>query len=271
MRIVLIKAIFLGFLSLAASLAICFSIVPLLGGQVDGLGLMMAVLCPLAIAIPVSAFHFHQSEKLRRAEAAAADALLRLARAYEELRLQSRLDGLTNVLSRQAFQEDLAGFSRASMSGGLLFLDLDHFKSINDRYGHAAGDEVLRKVGEVLNAHCGRYDIAGRLGGEEFVLFFGELAAEGMFECCERIRLAIAHLEVRAASGAIVHVSASIGAVYCEAGFDAEDCLDAADMNLYAAKAGGRNTVALAAQAEAQKASRPPARMLEDRAPRGAV
>lgn len=247
MRIVLIKAVLTGFLSLAASLAICFSIVPALGGQVDGLGLMMAIVCPLTIATPVSAFHFRQSEKLRRAEAAAADALLRLAGAYEELWLQSRRDGLTNVLNRQAFQEDLAGFGKSGMSGGLLFLDLDHFKSINDRYGHAAGDEVLRGVGRVLNAHCGRGDVAGRLGGEEFVLFFGGLAAEDMPERSEAIRLAIAHLDVRVSSGAAVRVSVSIGAVWCEAGFDAEKCLDAADRNLYAAKANGRNMVAFAA------------------------
>ncbi|TXI10822.1 MAG: GGDEF domain-containing protein [Rhizobium sp.] len=247
MRIVLIKAILTGFLSLAASLAICFSLVPVLGGQVDGLGLMMAILCPLTIATPVSAFHFHQSEKLRKAEATAADALLRLGKAYEELRAQSRLDGLTNILNRQAFQQDLAGFSKGNIAGGLLFLDLDHFKSINDRYGHAIGDEVLRKVGQLLTAHCGRSDIAGRLGGEEFVLFFGGLALETMLGRCEEIRLAIAHLDVRTASGAIVQVSASIGAVYCDMGFDAEDRLDAADRNLYAAKASGRNTVALAA------------------------
>jgi len=246
MRVVLLKAILTGFLSLAASLAICFSIVPLFGGQVDGLGLMMAIICPLTIAIPTSSFHFHQSEKLRRAETAAADALLRLAKAYEELRLQSRLDGLTNVFNRQAFQEDLAGFSKAGISGGLLFLDLDHFKSINDRYGHATGDEVLRKTGQILNAHCRPSDMAGRLGGEEFVLFFGNLAAEDMFERCEEIRLAIAQLDVPAPSGAIVRVSTSIGAVYCEGGFDAEDCLNAADSNLYAAKSNGRNTVALA-------------------------
>lgn len=246
MRIVLFKAVLTGLLSLMASLAICFSVVPLLGGQIDGAGLAMAILCPLAIAIPASAVHFRHSEKLRRAESIASSAVMELARAYEVLRLQSRLDGLTNVLNRQTFQRELAGASKMGMSGGLLFLDLDHFKSINDRYGHATGDEVLRKAGQVLNAHCGCGDIAGRLGGEEFVLFFGDMAAENMFKRCEEIRLAIARLDVRAPSGAIVRVSASIGAVYCEAGFEAESCLGAADRNLYAAKASGRNTVAFA-------------------------
>lgn len=246
MRVVLFKAVLSGLLSLAASLAICFSIVPLLGGQVDGAGLLMAIVCPLTIAIPVSAVHFHQSEKLRRAEATAATALVRLAKIYEELRAQSRLDGLTGILNRQTFQKELADISRMGTSGGLLFLDLDHFKSINDRHGHAIGDEVLRKVGQLLSAHCGSGDLTGRLGGEEFVLFFGDLAAEDMFGRCEEVRLAIAQLDVRASTGAIVRVSASIGAVYCEAGFDAEGCLGDADRNLYAAKAGGRNTVALA-------------------------
>ncbi|MFS8045996.1 GGDEF domain-containing protein [Rhizobium sp. BR 314] len=246
MRVVLIKAVLSGLLSLMASLAICFSIVPLLGGQVDGAGLLMAIICPLTIAIPVSAVHFHQAEKLRRAEASAANALVRLARIYEELRVQSRLDGLTGIPNRQTFQKELADISKMGTPGGLLFLDLDHFKSINDRYGHAIGDEVLRKVGRLLSSRCGPGDLTGRLGGEEFVLFFGDLAVGDMFERCEEIRLAVARLDVRASTGATVRVSVSIGAVYCEAGFDAEGCLGDADRNLYAAKAGGRNTVALA-------------------------
>ena len=97
----------------------------------------MTIFCPLAISIPASALHFTQSEKVRRAEAATKEALNKLADAYDALRVQSRTDGLTGTLTRSAFLEELDATSQHGVSGALLFLDLDYFKSINDRYGHA--------------------------------------------------------------------------------------------------------------------------------------
>ncbi|WP_281040463.1 GGDEF domain-containing protein [Rhizobium ruizarguesonis] len=168
MRCIVEKSILTGLLSVFASLALSFIIVPLLGGQVAGAGLFMTIFCPLAISIPASALHFTQSEKVRRAEAATKEALNKLADAYDALRVQSRTDGLTGILTRSAFMEDLDATSQSGISGALLFLDLDYFKSINDRYGHAAGDEALRCTGRILARYQGQSDFAGRLGGEEF-------------------------------------------------------------------------------------------------------
>ncbi|HEY0121217.1 MAG TPA: GGDEF domain-containing protein [Rhizobium sp.] len=243
MRTVLVKSLLTGLLSVLASLALSFSIVPLLGGEVAGAGLFMTIFCPLAISIPASALHFHQSEKVRRAEAATSEALQKLADAYEELRQQSRKDDLTGILTRRAFLGDLEKVSQRQGSGGLLFLDLDYFKSINDQYGHATGDEALRCTGRVLARYQGQSDLAGRLGGEEFALFQCDLTVEEMLGLCEEVREAITRIDLRSPTGSPVRMSASIGAFHCRPGFDPQGCLKAADENLYQAKALGRNMV----------------------------
>lgn len=243
MRRIVEKSIVAGLLSVLASLAISFSIVPLLGGQVAGAGLLMTILCPLAISIPASALHFTQSEKLRRAEAKTKDALNKLADAYEALRIQSRSDGLTGVLTRSAFMEELGITSQRGGVGALLFLDLDHFKSINDRYGHATGDEALRCAGLVLARHQSEPDFAGRLGGEEFGLFQSDLTIEQMRGRCEEVREEIARIVLKTPCGTQVRISTSIGACYCDRGFDPSDRLKAADENLYRAKALGRDRI----------------------------
>ncbi|MFB9951293.1 GGDEF domain-containing protein [Rhizobium puerariae] len=242
MRIVIIKSLVAGLLSVLASLALSFAFVPMMGGQVAGAGLVMTIVCPLAISIPASALHFWQAERIRRAEAVASEALRKLAIAYEELRLQSRRDSLTGLLNRGAFLEELGTFSRQGVTGALIFLDLDHFKSINDRHGHAIGDEVLRQTGQILAAYQGQFDIAGRLGGEEFALFQGSLTVNAMLRRCKELRELIERMDLQPA-GTEVPVSASMGAIHCGTGFDPTDCLKAADINLYEAKALGRNRV----------------------------
>ncbi|MFW8643285.1 GGDEF domain-containing protein [Rhizobium beringeri] len=167
----------------------------------------------------------------------------KLADAYDALRVQSRTDGLTGILTRSAFMEDLDATSQRGLSGALLFLDLDYFKSINDRYGHATGDEALRCTGRILARYQGQSDFAGRLGGEEFGLFQSKLTAAEMLMRCEEIREEIARIDLRSPSGSKVRISASIGVFHCQPGFHPHSCLKAADENLYQAKASGRNMV----------------------------
>jgi GGDEF domain-containing protein len=171
MRRVVQKSIITGLLSVWASLALSFSIVPVLGRQVAGAGLFMTIYCLLAISIPASALHFTQSERVPCAEAATAQALTKLAEAYDALRLQYRMDGLTGILTRSAFMEDLETTSQQGVPGTLLFLDLDYFKSINDRYGHAMGDEALRCAGRVLARYQGQSDSRDGLAAKNSVCF----------------------------------------------------------------------------------------------------
>ncbi len=103
--------------------------------------------------------------------------------------------------------EDLAEMSERGVSAVLLFLDPDHLKMINDRHGHATGDEALRLIGRILSRYKGQSDVAGRLGGEEFGLFQSGLTIEDMHTRCEEIRAEIAAVVLHAASGSRVQIS----------------------------------------------------------------
>ncbi|SFW92340.1 diguanylate cyclase (GGDEF) domain-containing protein [Amycolatopsis australiensis] len=154
--------------------------------------------------------------------------------------------GLYNTSGWHAVAErTLAAAARQRSTFGLLMLDLDHFKQVNDTYGHLAGDAVLRAVAEsIIGAVRGRGDAVGRFGGEEFVVLLPGIAHPDIGAVAERIRRAISALTVQAGQLSITGLSTSIGmAVYPQAGTTLQRLLDAADTALYHAKATGRNKV----------------------------
>jgi diguanylate cyclase (GGDEF)-like protein len=126
-----------------------------------------------------------------------------------------------------------------------IMLDLDHFKQINDTFGHEEGDAVLASVGDVLSSTVRTSDFVGRSGGEEFVALLPGTDAEGALEVAEKLRATIAGVKLTRVDRAI---SASFGvAVHPDVAGDAETLLRLADRALYAAKGSGRNRVELAA------------------------
>ncbi|WP_372669680.1 GGDEF domain-containing protein [Amycolatopsis kentuckyensis] len=154
--------------------------------------------------------------------------------------------GLYNTSGWHALAErTLAAAARQRSTFGLLMLDLDHFKQVNDTYGHLAGDAVLRAVAEaIIAAVRGRGDAVGRFGGEEFVVLLPGIAHPDIGAVAERIRRAVAALKVPVGTLSISGLSTSIGmAVYPTAGTSLQRLLDAADTALYHAKATGRNKV----------------------------
>ncbi|MEV4056128.1 GGDEF domain-containing protein [Amycolatopsis sp. NPDC049688] len=154
--------------------------------------------------------------------------------------------GLYNTSGWHALAErTLAAAARQRGTFGLLMLDLDHFKQVNDTYGHLAGDSVLKAVAQsIISAVRGRGDAVGRFGGEEFVVLLPGIAEPDIGRVAERIRRAISTLKVPAGQLSITGLSASIGiAVYPTAGTSLQRLLDAADTALYHAKATGRNKV----------------------------
>jgi diguanylate cyclase (GGDEF)-like protein len=154
--------------------------------------------------------------------------------------------GLYNTSGWHALAErTLAAAARQGGTFGLLMLDLDHFKQVNDTYGHLAGDAVLKAVAEsIISAVRGRGDAVGRFGGEEFVVLLPGIARPDIGAVAERVRRAISALRVPAGQLAISGLSVSIGiAVYPSAGASLQRLLDAADTALYHAKATGRNKV----------------------------
>jgi diguanylate cyclase (GGDEF)-like protein len=157
-------------------------------------------------------------------------------------------DALTGLPNRRHFQEALdAEMARVQRYGGsfsLALLDLDEFKSFNDRFGHPAGDAVLCELGAHIRAHMRTSDVVARLGGEEFALILVRTNQEGAFQVIERLRAAIESLELRAVNIPGCGVTASIG--IATAPDDAEypaQLVRRADAALYRAKAAGRNCV----------------------------
>jgi diguanylate cyclase (GGDEF)-like protein len=164
----------------------------------------------------------------------------------EELRALASLDGLTGIYNRRHFLElcgkELARSQRYDHPLALLMMDVDRFKRINDSYGHAAGDEVLKQLAATCAAKLRGPDILGRLGGEEFAVAMPECGIEAAERAAERLRRTLAGVEVPSEQGAITF-TISIGVVAWESGEDLAATLDRADKAMYAAKQGGRDRV----------------------------
>ena len=166
----------------------------------------------------------------------------RLAALVAVLADSARTDALTGLRNRRAFEETLqVELERAARSGdpvALLLADLDHFKAINDEFGHPAGDEVLRAVARALEGCVRRVDVAFRIGGEEFAVIAPGTDAASAHLLAERVRLGVAE----AFESAPANVTVSLGvAVYPEHGPDAVSVFAQADAACYQAKARGRN------------------------------
>ena len=163
----------------------------------------------------------------------------------DELEALARLDPLTGLANRRRFEERLAhALGRSRRQGqavALMYMDVDHFKQVNDGFGHAAGDEVLRVFGQRLSACVRSGDLVARLGGDEFVVLVEDLAAPQTAEAIAR-KLIAAMGEGIAVEGAMLHVTTSIGIAYSMHPAVSKTLAAAADAALYAAKRAGRNT-----------------------------
>ena len=167
-------------------------------------------------------------------------------RTEERMRHIARHDGLTTLVNREVFLEHLAGAvdSEALVREGFAvhFIDLDRFKPINDRFGHAIGDKVLAIVAERMRKVTRDVDIVARMGGDEFAMLqFGVVNAEAALGLARRLLLALA--QPMAIEAEQVQVGASIGIALCNApGCEADTLLREADTAMYAAKSAGRDT-----------------------------
>jgi diguanylate cyclase (GGDEF)-like protein len=170
--------------------------------------------------------------------------LLEKNRLLQQLSTTDPLTGLAN--RRQLDEAQEVEFARARRQGlplTAVMLDIDHFKRVNDTFGHPAGDEVIRQVGEAIRGQLRVTDVGGRYGGEEFLLLLG-CPAEGARIVAERLRGDVEALEIRTAEGDSISVTISLGlASQNEAYPSAGAMVAAADGALYEAKAGGRNRV----------------------------
>ncbi len=184
-------------------------------------------------------------------------------RVQELLQHEANHDFLTGLNNRRYFDEQLfVEIERSRRSGlplALLMLDIDHFKGINDTYGHPLGDQVLQLLASELRRQARAGDVLSRYGGEEFMLLMPNASKDSAYRMAERLRIAVERLEINYA-GESVRFTISIGLTNLSGTdiFDAEDMLKQADKALYDAKHNGRNRVEVfSAAAENQADAKP--------------
>lgn len=173
----------------------------------------------------------------------------------DELSELATRDPLTSLHNRREMtrllDEELARAARYHRELALLWIDFDHFKDINDTFGHAAGDAVLKHVSHLLFEGIRGVDAIGRFGGEEFVILLPEMGVEEAREAAERLRLKVFETPVPLETGDTVPLTISIGvSVYPDHGLSSRALCAAADRAMYDAKAAGRNCVMMASRSE---------------------
>lgn len=170
------------------------------------------------------------------------------ARLYARVQRQATTDGLTGLLNHRTGQEKLSEqlriAERYQRNLAVMMIDVDHFKSINDSYGHPAGDAVLKAVAKRIERDCRDVDLPIRYGGEEFLLILPEVNMEGAIIVAERIRKNLAEEEIVFEGLDIIKVTASLGiATFPENARSQQQLLDMADRALYLSKRMGRNQI----------------------------
>ncbi|HXM12410.1 MAG: diguanylate cyclase [Candidatus Sulfotelmatobacter sp.] len=171
-----------------------------------------------------------------------------LIQAQEELRFQANHDALTGIFSRAAIlsllDRELQRAARSAMPTGIMMIDLDHFKTINDTYGHLTGDAVLKEVADRINRAVRSYDSVGRYGGEEFLAVLSNCYPDDLRTVAERIRSAVSDIPIGAETTKLT-VTVSVGGIVTSHATQSLESISAADAMLYEAKRTGGNRVEL--------------------------
>lgn len=216
-----------------------------------GTAIMCWYLIPRALAIPSNTDLRLANDKLLLAqeELVKSNQLLeqRVLARTEELARQAQTDGLTGTLNRAALMEQLTieieRSKRYKHSMSLLMIDLDHFKAVNDTYGHPAGDSVLIEFANIVSNICRSSDRIGRYGGEEFLIVLPETTIDEAKELAERIRLGVMQHHFCESLSLKVEVTCSIGVAKLKSNQSHAELLQMVDEVLYKAKRSGRNRV----------------------------
>ncbi len=164
-------------------------------------------------------------------------------RSAEERATTDSLTGLANrVKFKEFFNQQIAQSKRSKQPLSLLIMDLDHFKKVNDTYGHPAGDAVLKQLADILRNQCREVDLPIRYGGEEFLVVLVNAARKDATRSAERIRKAVANHKFELPDGRVIRCTMSLGAATFPDDTSREELLtEKADQALYGAKSGGRN------------------------------
>jgi diguanylate cyclase (GGDEF)-like protein len=194
------------------------------------------------------------AERVSRMAVSAAE---RIALAFSNLQLRERLldqairDPLTAMFNRRYFEEtaerELRRAEQAGVGTGVMMIDIDHFKRLNDTLGHEAGDVTLRKIGLLLQSNARIEDVSCRYGGEEFLILLPGVSLDTLVSRAGQIREAVKEMEVRFRSNLLGGITVSCGvALFPDHGSNCSELTEAADRALYRAKHEGRDRVVVA-------------------------
>jgi len=231
-------------ISVVASYLLSYSARWALGMEFDWLAWIECFVIPVAIAVPIGWYVFSQAEKLRSAHEGLEFSHRELKRTHARLAFVSRHDQMTGILNRAGFLAQLEQCLERKTGGVLLVLDADHFKAINDRYGHEKGDEALQKIAKALLYSVRRNDIVGRIGGEEFAILLTSTRLTEAEMIAELVRLHVERIPWQVSDPDASRLTVSIGGTELYRRYaKTADALREADRCLYEAKRRGRNCV----------------------------
>ena len=201
----------------------------------------------MLVVLSVGMLALRQFADMRhKLEAIVAERTRSLEQKTRELELQATRDKLTGLFNRRYadayLDQQLARSSRVPRQLSVALADIDLFKQINDSHSHATGDEVLRRVADILRARCRETDVIARYGGEEFLICFPDTTVAEAHQACEQLR---AEIEAYpwVALGLRDKVTISFGVAACMPGLTLQAVINKADTRLYSAKNTGRNRV----------------------------
>ncbi|MEM5493926.1 GGDEF domain-containing protein [Hoeflea sp. AS16] len=202
----------------------------------------LSVVCGFLLVLPIMSRSLRERGKLQRMTESLSVRSLSLEHA-------AVTDGLTGMYNRRYFDEALAeyleAFGQIKKPIGMVILDLDHFKKVNDTHGHDVGDEVLRQVAECLKIFTRYHDVLARLGGEEFAILSPNITESQLYSLSDRIRQAVSELKITNGN-VTLKVTVSAGLAVWDGIETGEELYRRADKQLYEAKRQGRNRVCAA-------------------------
>lgn len=236
MKSALLKA----FVVSAAAALLCVAISMIVGiirGEPAGLvSIALSLFLPLITAFPTMTVVFHRNSQLSKA-------FTDLEKAHQELQARSKIDHMTGLYNREAFFEMMRNVRSRMDAGALLLIDADHFKSINDKYGHTVGDRALKLIAFALQNVTRKGDLVGRVGGEEFCVYLPNASRAAAISVGERIRVEIENTPFYIAQNHIEPLTISAGGAVAHKSDSNSQIFSRADHCLYEAKNQGRNCV----------------------------
>lgn len=235
------KSIIVTFVSIVASIGAMAAF----GVEISGMTLWMPIACSLLCAFPGSFWNFYQEDRLRRLNRELKIAHASLAAANATLEQKASSDAMTGFLNREAFLSAIERAHQNGSRGALLMVDADHFKQVNDAYGHLTGDDALMMIASAIRGSLRETDQVGRIGGEEFCVFLKGASLKVATDIAEQLRQRVEKLVFVPSQGKRHALTVSIGGEVCRPGTAIMEAMREADRRLYAAKHGGRNRVVM--------------------------